>query len=302
MRNQKKQRKSSQAKYAVLCMFLIFLTIYTIIFFIDRKKTQNTAADDIVETGINETLTVTAPQTTAATIVTTYTTAADFPETVQTEPAVTQVPRNVFLTFDDGPCENTPEVLSILDQYGARATFFTVGFYVDRYPELVGQIADHGNLIACHSYTHDLDQCYASADTFMGEVHQWEEAVINACGFLPDRICVRFPGGSTTKNAAPVKDEIFSKLLAGNYRWFDWNAGDNDKWPKGNTENLPEEEYFMESYRQCIGWYKDTPETPVVILFHDTEIGTVHILPEILQDLIDRGYRFKTLDEHPDWN
>lgn len=33
----------------------------------------------------------------------------------------------VYLTFDDGPSENTQKVLDILDQYDAKATFFITG-------------------------------------------------------------------------------------------------------------------------------------------------------------------------------
>ena len=36
--------------------------------------------------------------------------------------------KELFLTFDDGPCpEVTPEVLKILDEYKAKATFFVIG-------------------------------------------------------------------------------------------------------------------------------------------------------------------------------
>lgn len=216
------------------------------------------------------------------------------------EPAAA-VPRDIYLTFDDGPCKNTPQVLDILDHYGARATFFTVGTYVDRYPEYAAEIVNRGNLIACHSYTHDMKKCYASADAFMNELAQWRQAAQSACGELPERLCVRFPGGSTTKYAAAVSEEIKQRIVADGYQWFDWNAGDNDKWQKGNTEQLPDEEYFMKSYRETIGWFDDEPETPVVFLFHDTEDGTVSILPAVLQDLIGRGYRFKLLDSHPKW-
>lgn len=212
-----------------------------------------------------------------------------------------QPTRDIYLTFDDGPCKNTPRVLDILDQYGAKATFFTVGFFVDRYPEYAAEIVRRGNLIACHSYTHELDECYASADAFMAEVAHWRTAAENACGALPARICVRFPGGSTTPHADAVREDIFARLAAEHYRWFDWNAADNDKWQKGNTESLPDEQYFMQSYQTTIGQYRDLPETPVVFLMHDTENGTVNILPDILADLRERGYGFKTLDQHPDW-
>ena len=209
--------------------------------------------------------------------------------------------REIYLTFDDGPCKNTPEVLDILERYDAKATFFTVGISVERYPEYAADIVKRGNLIACHSYTHEFDKCYASADAFIAETERWKRSVKNACGALPERICVRFPGGSTTNYAAAVREDIIDRLDDAGYCWFDWNAADNDKWPKGNTKNLSDEEYFLESYRECMSWYKDSPDVPVVFLMHDTEEGSVQILPAILQDLIDRGYAFKRLDEHPDW-
>lgn len=224
------------------------------------------------------------------------------PLQTETQPEVPRIPRDIYLTFDDGPCKNTPQVMDILDSYNAKATFFTVGCFVDRYPEYAAEIVARGNLIACHSYTHDVKQCYASADAFMNEVLQWRQSVTNACGSLPDRVCIRFPGGSMSQYAADVSEDIKGKLFADGYRWFNWNAGDNDKWQKGNTDNLPDEEYFMKSYRECMRWFDDEPDTPVVFLFHDTEEGTVRILPAVLNDLVERGYQFKLLNTHPDWD
>ena len=272
--------------------------------------TAETAVSDAVS-AVTETspMTSAAPVTTAATTAAPVTTAA--PETtssaaaVQTEtaPAVTAPAgsRSIYLTFDDGPCKNTPQVLDILDQYGAKATFFTVGMFVNKYPEYAAETAKRGNLIACHTYTHEFDQCYASADAFMNEVAQWENAVEKACGYLPERECVRFPGGSKTKHADGVRDAIKQRLYQNNYRWFDWDAGDNDKWPAGNVNHLPEEEYYWQSYVECMNWFRDEPGKHVVFLFHDTEIGTVNVLPRILQDLKDRGYGFHLLNEHPKW-
>lgn len=208
----------------------------------------------------------------------------------------------IYLTFDDGPCANTLRVLDILDSYGIKATFFTVGYFVDRHPEIVAETMNRGHLVACHTYTHDLNQCYASPEAFMNEVHRWEDAVRRAAGRLPERVCVRFPGGSSTAMARPVREEIFRLLLANGYRWFDWNAGDNDKWPAGNTDHLPLDEYLFQSYLQSIGWFAHTESPQVVFLSHDTEDGTVRVLPRIIEDLIARGYEFRTLDRHPGWN
>lgn len=54
----------------------------------------------------------------------------------------------IYLTFDDGPCENTYRVLDILDRYNVKATFFTVGYFVDRRPEIVRETVSRGHFVA----------------------------------------------------------------------------------------------------------------------------------------------------------
>ncbi|MBR0135969.1 MAG: hypothetical protein IJM18_07185, partial [Clostridia bacterium] len=164
------------------------------------------------------------------------------------------------------------------------------------------EIVSNGNLIACHSYTHDFTKCYASAQAMMAEVEMWEQAVMNAVGYLPWRKCFRFPGGSTTGSARPIKDQIVSLLHQRGYEWFDWNAGNNDKWDAGNTENLPFTEYLLKSYRLSIGYMENRGKNHVVFLCHDTVKETVSTLPYMIEDLIARGYEFRLLSQHPDWN
>jgi peptidoglycan/xylan/chitin deacetylase (PgdA/CDA1 family) len=61
----------------------------------------------------------------------------------------------VALTFDDGPHpEATPRVLALLDEHGARATFFLVGEQVRRMRALAREIADAGHGIGLHGETH----------------------------------------------------------------------------------------------------------------------------------------------------
>ena len=51
-------------------------------------------------------------------------------------------------------CANTEELLNILDRYEARTTFFLVGFWAEKYPELVAEIVARGHEIGNHSATH----------------------------------------------------------------------------------------------------------------------------------------------------
>ncbi len=62
----------------------------------------------------------------------------------------------IFLTFDDGPVPRvTPKVLDILDEYGAKATFFCVGENIEKYPHIFQDIIDRGHAVGNHTYSHE---------------------------------------------------------------------------------------------------------------------------------------------------
>src|SRR6185437_4376244 len=68
---------------------------------------------------------------------------------------LTGQPKNMFLTFDDGPCpQSTPFVLRELEKYGAKATFFMVAERALRNVDLVRQIQDQGHAIGNQSLDH----------------------------------------------------------------------------------------------------------------------------------------------------
>lgn len=61
----------------------------------------------------------------------------------------------IALTFDDGPNASWTEVkLRALGEFGATATFFCLGQYVDQFPFLAGRIVRAGNEIGNHTYNH----------------------------------------------------------------------------------------------------------------------------------------------------
>lgn len=63
--------------------------------------------------------------------------------------------KKICLTFDDGPIpELTPEVLRILDRYGAKATFFMVGDNVKRHPDVFREVMEKGHAVGNHTYHH----------------------------------------------------------------------------------------------------------------------------------------------------
>ncbi len=59
------------------------------------------------------------------------------------------------LTYDDGVHPDyTPQLLDLLDEYGAKATFFVIGREAAKYPELVKEIVSRGHKLGNHSYDH----------------------------------------------------------------------------------------------------------------------------------------------------
>ena len=62
--------------------------------------------------------------------------------------------REVCLTIDDGPCEDTAAVLALLERHDARAVFFLIGDRVRKFPEAVEAILAGGHLLGNHTQTH----------------------------------------------------------------------------------------------------------------------------------------------------
>ena len=62
--------------------------------------------------------------------------------------------KKIALTFDDGPCENTLGVLSVLKKYSVRGTFFVLGNKIQGNENILRRIIGSGSEIGSHSYNH----------------------------------------------------------------------------------------------------------------------------------------------------
>ena len=90
----------------------------------------------------------------------------------------------IALTFDDGPSESTPELLTILDAYRAPATFFQCGVNVRRLPAIAKEVAVRGHEIGNHTDTHPrLD--FKSREFIRRELTAAQESIQLATGLRP---------------------------------------------------------------------------------------------------------------------
>ncbi|MBQ4097594.1 MAG: polysaccharide deacetylase family protein, partial [Clostridia bacterium] len=115
----------------------------------------------------------------------------------------------VYITFDDGPSEkSTLKLLDILDTYGVKASFFTTGTSLIKYPAGLSAIVGRGHDLGCHTVSHNYDQIYASTDAMREELLTWERIVTSAGVKSWDKL-FRYPGGSVSKY---MDDEKLSEM------------------------------------------------------------------------------------------
>ncbi|MGN0181644.1 MAG: polysaccharide deacetylase family protein [Candidatus Ornithomonoglobus sp.] len=203
--------------------------------------------------------------------------------------------RRCYLTFDDGPSSAvTGEILDILAKYNAKATFFEVGKYVDQYPEITKRVYDEGHLLANHSYSHNYDELYGSAESFVREINACRTAIENATGAPMTFKLMRFPGGSYNSGDHAAEKQIYKENLKQlGYYFCDWNClnGDAESSSKTQTELV---QTFLDTSAQYIPEGKN-----IVVLMHDTDAKqtTADALELIIQYMSEQGYTFHRLDD-----
>lgn len=195
----------------------------------------------------------------------------------------------VYLTFDDGPSENTQKILDILDRYNVKATFFVTGTN-QQYNYLIQEANKRGHTIGLHTYCHDYATVYSSVDAYFNDLNNIGNMVKNLIGFTPKYI--RFPGGSSntvSKKYTPRIMTILTKeVINRGYQYYDWNGDSTDA--SGNNVAVS----------KLIANATSSKSNNVNILFHDTRAKstTVEALPAIIENYLARGYRFEGINDN----
>lgn len=198
--------------------------------------------------------------------------------------------KQVYLTFDDGPSKDvTPQILDILKEHDVKATFFVLGARVDLYPETLKRAFDEGHYIANHGYSHQYSKIYENKDTVFQEYVECDNSIRNAIG-NPDfnSYLFRFPGGSSGGRYESIKAEAREHFKSYGVAYTNWNCLTGDAEGKDTKE-------------ECIQEFMATKEgkNSLVVLMHDSneKTQTVEALPDIIMQLKNEGYTFKTFYE-----
>jgi len=133
----------------------------------------------------------------------------------------------VAITIDDGPDPDiTPQVLKLLERYGASATFFCIGELVLRYPDLAREIVRSGHDIENHSQRHRHNFSLLGPNSMNREVSQAQESIFRVTGSSPRFF--RAPAGLRNPFLDPVLVRLKLQLASWTRRGFDTVSADPD--------------------------------------------------------------------------
>lgn len=180
----------------------------------------------------------------------------------------------IAFSFDDGPHpEYTPQVLALLAQYKATASFFVIGKHIHGNENLLTQMIAEGHSIGNHSYSHSFFISFKNVQGFKDELNQTAELIFQVIG---KRIKLfRPPYGVTTPSLAKAVKLLDCRIIGWNIRSLDTTHD--------SVEVIT---------RRVLSQMKPG----AIILLHDTSSKTVHVLAQTLHFAQQQGYKMVSVE------
>lgn len=177
--------------------------------------------------------------------------------------------KEVYLTFDDGPIpEVTPEVLNVLAEYDAKATFFCVGENIHRHPEVFQMVKSQGHAVGNHTFSHEKG---------WGSTQYSYLKSFAKCQQLTQTDLFRPPYGRIKRQQVGV--------LKNHVRIIMWDVLSGDFDPNCTVE-------------KCVNNVLRSVKPGSIVVFHDSIKARKKVLgalPLVLKDLTEKGYKFRAL-------
>jgi len=200
-----------------------------------------------------------------------------FQGTIVSEAKLNASDKVIALTFDDGPwLKTTEQVLDILKQKGVKATFFWIGEPLQNYPKIAQRVVADGNAVGNHTWHHwyrRMDEATAAH-----EIDRTEDLIYKTTGV---RTFLFRPPGGILHNGLP-------------------DYAKNNKYVVVMWSSLAQEFNRRASSRTLVNDVLRSAKSGGIVLLHDgggNHHKTVEALPQIIDGLRQRGYRFVTVPQ-----
>ncbi len=182
--------------------------------------------------------------------------------------------KKVAVTFDAAwGADDTERLIEIFKNHNAKATFFVVGEWAEKYPDSVKAFYASGHEIGNHSASHNMYSSLTESE-IIKDITLCNEAVKKAIGITP--VLLRAPSGDYTNDTITAATKLNMKTIQWSVDSLDWKGLDTDEIVKRVT---------------------DKTECGSIILFHNDIKNTPDALDRILTELEKKGYSFVTVSE-----
>lgn len=169
--------------------------------------------------------------------------------------------------------DKTPRLLDILDEHNVKTTFFLVGGWVDKYPDMVKEIHARGHEIGNHSDTH-AHMSKQSEQAIRNELRMMSDKVENLTGVRPTLF--RPPYGE-------YNDRVVQVSRAEGYECVQWSIDSLD-WKDRGTQDI---------IKQCT--YRVANGD--IVLFHNDSNDILNALPTVIKHYQGLGYTIIPVSE-----
>lgn len=185
----------------------------------------------------------------------------------------------IAITFDDGPNPiYTPQILDLLKENQAKATFFVLGKRVQMYPALAIREVNEGHEIANHTFDHHYLK-NVPPEKLIEEIRQTQDIIFDVTEQMPH--VFRPPGGFYNDALLQLTGE--DKLTVVMWSWYQ----DTKDWKRPGVDKI-------------VSTVLSNVHNGDIILFHDLQgdcSQTVEALRQILPELGRQGYQFVTVTD-----
>ncbi|MGO3813033.1 polysaccharide deacetylase family protein [Mesonia sp.] len=180
----------------------------------------------------------------------------------------------IALTFDDGPSNNSLQILEILKKHQVKATFFCIGHRVDEHPDIAKKIIKEGHTIGNHTYSHAQNMGFFSSKMMLREIESCNRAIAAVTGKTPH--FYRPPFGISNPKIKKALRITEMQPVGWSVRSFDALLTSKDL-----------------IYKNVIRQVKSGD----VILLHDDRVLTQDVLERLLIFLKEKNYNLVTIDQ-----
>lgn len=276
---------------AVLCLLLGVLTVRIFHIYGTVENKENRAAKIIVEENLTEEALMEkiSKEALSEKTLTESDDTAYYPNLIAPDREVKSLvdgERICYLTFDDGPSENTEIILDILKENEIKATFFVVGeSLTEERKAIMERIIEEGHAIGMHANVHNYEKLYASLESFLADYDALYEQLKTTYGI--ETALYRFPGGSACICLNGNGKTYVQEMAKRGFSCFDWNISGEDSVGSPTVSSI--QRNVLTKGLECRRAY---------VLLHDSNVAdqTAAALPEIIKEFREEGFVFESLE------